>query len=367
MKAQDVIATLKANIPRFTDRFSDTLEVTALSQTAGVATAITSEPHGLGTGDLLNLTGALTPNVITSLTRAGAVASAVTALPHDLSEGFQSDIPIEGAAETEYNGMFPLLDVPNRLNFSFTVPDAGATTASGAPILLEDRVRGYMGLHRITVTGDARFTYPVNPAIASPAKKVSPTDIISARTLPRIAGAASLEDAVESYTEQTQSSDLWIYVVPGQVTVRGSRFDLNTVQQSTSRGADVRQLLIARIALYVFSPVSGSITRRAERDDMEEIFAAITRSIGGMEFPTYLACDEAHNLMFASHEPVAREKDPINAYIHAFNFEQAMYLGRGDLADQSASVAFRDIYLDLTAAEATSGVTGNVDLDDEPL
>ena len=127
----DIIKQLIAVLPALTDKFSDQFALASLTQTAGLVTATTTTAHGLVTGDFVNISGAIAPINVTNLVRNGNIVTATTGEDHDLTLNFQETVEIVGAIETEYNGTHPLLDVPNRRSFAYSIETAPPSPATG--------------------------------------------------------------------------------------------------------------------------------------------------------------------------------------------------------------------------------------------
>ena len=202
MKAEDIIKQLQAVLPTLTDLFSETISVSALTRSGTTVTATTSIAHGLTTGTGVTIAGAESPTTIASLTFLDGIATAITTTSHDLTEGFQdgnaTDSPLVavfGASEAEYNGLNPLLSVPNRTSFTYSLTGDPTSPATGMPVLLENFNAGYNGRHVITVINPTTFTYQITQAPNSPAQGT-----IEAHTSIRVSGAVNIEKARDSYT-----------------------------------------------------------------------------------------------------------------------------------------------------------------------
>lgn len=363
MKASDIVLTLKANLGRFTDHFSDVITVDSITQTGGVATVVTSGPHDLQTGAVVMITGALTPNPITSLSQVDGTATGVTAFPHDLTTNFQEEVTIQGAAEPEYNGTFDFIREPNRNTLEFKIDPSAPAVATGAPELLEDRATGYNGLFEISVVNATTFTYPVDAGIGSPAGQQpgAPT-IVHAGS--RIAAAANFDRAIRAYTAPDSQDDLWMFVVLGPQGASKARESQKDTVADTPRTGDPRQFYISVLHILVFVPERNEVSGAEARDLMHDIFPAITRSIAGLKFDNGLPSEEVDGLVYVDDDQF--DTDAVSAYVHRFTFEETAWISRCDQADGSINVAFRDIFADLSARNSDQSLTADVNLDTEP-
>ncbi len=100
---EEIIAQIKAVIPKYTDDFSTNLTVSSLVRSGSTVTATTTTAHTLIANDKVLVNGALSPTLISSLTRINGYAIAITSAPHPLSSGDES-VVISGATQGDYNG-----------------------------------------------------------------------------------------------------------------------------------------------------------------------------------------------------------------------------------------------------------------------
>ena len=123
------------------------LNVSSLTSSASVATAITSIPHGYSIGQSVTISGA-TPNAyngtkvitsvpltsinVTQIIRTGSVATATTSSPHNYSTG--DVVTISGATPSGYNGTFVVTVYSNPNEFTYNVSSTLTTPATGTII-----------------------------------------------------------------------------------------------------------------------------------------------------------------------------------------------------------------------------------------
>jgi len=359
MKAADVVQQLALRLPQHTDKFTTNVSVTSLTQSGGVATAETSTAHGLTVGAQVNIAGAKVPLVISSLARSGTVGTLVTSTPHDLSEGYSTTVETTGATEVEFNGTFTLRTVPDRYTVTFTMADAGATTATGSPLLLgaTNYLNQYNGLHEVASVPDTtHFTFTVPATVGSPAYGT-----IAARTLPRVSAVVSEEVVLDAYTKQGPDK-LWAFVVLGDVTANRSRQTETDAVQDTQRGQYYRAQLIQPMSVYVIVPSALENAARSARDLCEELLQPITQSILFKRFSTYLTVNQRGPLQFVGHGFAAYSRA---YYMHAYEFQQLADLTFEDTVGYDDDVAFRDIGLSLTPQQGNQVevLTASINLD----
>jgi len=360
MKASDIVQHLAAVLPKYTNKFTRNVAVSALSQVAGVATA-TATAHGLVVGDQANIQGAKPPIPITTLTRSGTTGTMITAVAHDLTAYTGATVEIEGAVEANFNGTFTILTVPDRYTITFTMVDSGATTATGTPVLLNgaNYLNQYDGLREVLTVPDANtFTFAVNATTPSPAHGT-----IEARCLPQVSAVVSEEIIANAYTRQDAPTDLWAFVVLGDVVANRSR-DTNTDATSDVRTGDYfRQLIIQPMTIYVVVPSALENAARSARDLCEELLQPLTKSLLFKRFPTYLAVSDKGALQFTGHGFAGYAR---GYYMHAFQFEQMAELTFDDTIGYDDNVAFRDITIGITPQQGNQVevLTANINLDD---
>jgi len=167
MRASEVIQRLQRELPKITNLFSTQFSITSLTRSGSTVTAVTATDHNLVDDQEVLITGARELNPITSLTFSDGVVSAVTLNPHDLTVpssqqlkednlfGFNKAV-VDGAVETEYNGVFTVSASINRKNFSYLITGTPTTPATGTIVLEQDF--GYNGRFSVTVINLTTFT-----------------------------------------------------------------------------------------------------------------------------------------------------------------------------------------------------------------
>ncbi len=131
MKAEEVVALLQARLPLFTDKFSDSSDITSITNpSADTALATTALDHELAIGNSILIKGSESDVAITSFTRTLTTGTIITTTDHDITNGLLT-IETSGANEAEFNGTFTIKNVNNRREITVVIPDSGATTATG--------------------------------------------------------------------------------------------------------------------------------------------------------------------------------------------------------------------------------------------
>lgn len=359
MKAEDIIRQLQIALPKATNAFSDEIDIISLTSSGTTATAVTSSPHNLTTGDYVNVMGALTPNIITELTSADDVATAVTTDWHDLTEGWQQTVEITGADQAEYNGTNNLLTVPNRKTFTYEISGSPVSPATGTPIFWYNFPIGYNGWKEVTVIDSTTIEYDLERPFGSPA-----AGTIKMQTKARISGAVSVEKAADSYTKQNDGK-LWGFIVLSDMVANKSRTTRDDDIITVGKGEAYRQKIIHPFTIYVMVPATSTISSRAQRDSMEELLIPICSSILRVKFPTGFTEDPFSGVVFSNHGFYAYNNA---VYIHQFAFETQGWIVYDDTSSPDYNVAFRDIFVDyIKLTDDGILMTQHVNLDEEPL
>lgn len=362
MQSADIVSQLAFALPQFTDKFTTNFSITSLTRIGTTVTATTSAAHGLDVGNQVNVLGAQTPLSIATLTRAGAIGTLVTDNPHDMTENFSTEVEITDAVEAEFNGTFVLLTVPNRKTITFTMADAGPTTGTGSPLLLNgsSALQGYNGLKNVTATPTGTtFQYEITDStLFTPA-----SGTILARTEPRISASISEERLLDVYTRQP-AADLWAFVVLEDVFASKNRNIESDATDNIQRGDQYRQQIIQPFTVYIFIPTKAQIAGREARDDAEDLFRSVCRSLLFKPFASGLFAGAQGPVQFVNHGFIHYNSA---FYVHGYNFQQVVDITFKDTVGYDLDVAFRDIILNTGVSTGTEIMTANIDLDDEIL
>lgn len=369
MKAEQLIARLINVLPKYTDAFTNQVEIASIVVSGSDALVTTAVPHNLTTGNAVNITGVNTPIAEFTLTQFGGIATCETAQPHDFTlnprDGSQYHpfANITGANESGYNGKFKLLSVPNRNKFTFPVNPATPSPATGTIFVADGKERGFNGYQAaITVVDPSTFTYPLNNGIPPQAGF---GDEMQAQSGFRISGSDTIERVIDAYTKQAPSNS-WGFIVLGQGQVSRNRDIDNDADYTWSSGQEYRQRLIQPFNFYVFEPVSEKITGMAARDKMQDLLPAICRALLGYKVEEDFTEEQTYRITLISHGIFSYNEA---FYVHRFDFENVLDITYDDTAaGDDIDVAFRDIAGNISESEAlelTEPLTFLVNLDDE--
>ncbi len=364
MKAEDIIKALVSKLPFLTTKFNATATIDSITSSGLVATATVAAGHGLADGELITVTGAISPITVASITRTGTTAIVVTNTNHDftlspreIAQGFTQNVILSGANEAEFNGTFKLVAVDNRKTFTIAVADSGALTVTGSPVLENGNSAfgGYNGSFNITVVSASVFTYPLLDTIPNAA-----TGAPISNNGHRITGAISIERFLDAYTKQT-TDDWWCVVVLGDVIASKGRQNTADSTDEFSDGQHYQQSITQPFGIYLIAPSKNVIAARPQRDEMEDEVPFVLQSLLLTKFDTGFAANKQNRVTFTAHGFYAYN-GPV--YIHEITFEQNANLVFSDSIGNDLNVAFRDINLTMNTDLGNTQLTATTDLDE---
>lgn len=343
MKSEDIIKQLKVVLPEITDLFSDVFNITSLTYSAGLVTAVTDTAHNLSTGYHVNIVDATNPIDILSIERTGTEALVTTVTDHDLTlsnnDILRDDktVSLSGATEAEFNGTFKLKEVLNSREFKIVIADAGAVTVTGSPKLEDGSVLpGFNGRHEITVVNTTTFTYPVTVALAAIA---GGTPVVKHDV--RVSGAVDIDTALNAYTEHSDTK-LWAFVILGDVVASKNRNIQSDMIDTLTRTDGINQRIAQTFNILVIKDTSDYIGGLSARDLMEDVFLILNKSLVGVKFPTGLAASEQFIATFVEH---GFNGFNTSYYTHIFSYEMAADITFEDTVGYDHDVAFREFDL----------------------
>lgn len=376
MKAQDIVDTLSASIPLYTDGFSNSIGITSITVAGTTATVTTDAAHGLVEDQSVAVLGAEAPVQIDAGTFLRTVSSAtfetlqdhdLTLGPRDIAAGGKT-VTLSGATEAEFNGTFQLVKVVNRRKLIIAVADSGPTTISGAPIVENANGNVFNGL--VPATNLAATTFDYELPVAYPLDAV--VDNASAQISIRILSVLSIEQYLtDDYTAKSLN-DHTLVVQLGDVTQSKKRNEETDASDSSTGEYSFVPILIQPFAVYIIMNVTQDLTASQARDMVEEEFIpAVFRSVLRAKFGTGFSYDQ-YRATFTGHGVFAYSD--VNGknkaiYAHEVAFEQLAMLTRADTVGADDDVAMRDVSYVLTVDPGTGVDTldADIDLDEEPI
>lgn len=362
MKLSEIVYQLALRVPQFTQKLSEILTTSSVNANAGVVTVVTPTAHGFTTGNVILVNNVEVLHTVASTSVQNGQVYFVLNSDHDLTENFDFTVQLSGANQSAYNGVFPVVRVPNRRTFSISLPSGQTTAPTGTLLFHEFPEMGYNAPYPVTVVNPTTFTFTFNTSITQ-----SNMHLTIARGQ-RILGVPDLERAYELYTTK-QMNKYYAFVAMEIATVSKDRNIYNDSLQSLAATTDLRQLLIEPFSVYVFTPTTENMSAVPQIDDCyTEIRNALIKSIVGLKLDTDLWASPYSGAYLTGHGLIAYTK---NLYIHQYRFETTKEITFNDSSaadyNNNPSRAFRDIYFQMSQELESSLMTDHINLDDEPL
>jgi hypothetical protein len=365
VKLSSVVTQLSLLLPQLTDKLTTDVPITSLTRSGTTMTAQCGKAHGLTPGKAVAIVGAVETIPLASFTRTGTAGTITTTTDHDLTTKVASTVTTSGAVEAEFNGTFTVIQFVNRQTITVTMANAGPAAATGSPVLegAESALRRYDSTYAVLETPTpSSFTF-THAATTLP----DPIGTITARVRPRISSGVDLDAITAAYTEQA-SGTFWLFASLEDVVASKSRHIGSDAVDNHPDGTFYRQQVIQPLSLYLFVPVDDTIAGAQGRDEAEDLFRAICRSVLASKFDSGLFVGSQGAIQFVSHGMVGYNGA---VYVHQFSFQQVVDLYFEDTVGPDLDVAFRDLnftqFPDLDGGTGLANLTAMLDLDDTPL
>jgi len=315
----DILTHLQKYVPVLSSRFSTNLDITAVIVDGDPQVLrITDTLHGLSAGDPVVLSRGRVDNPITAAVYNSAddTIRFTTSLPHDLTEDYINieTITLEGFTDSQFNGEFPLLSVPDRKTFE--ISGTSQPVLNGNEVLREIREIGINGLKNITRVID-QDTYEIDLiGIAELTPGTVPPGYIRSKDF-RIAVAVDADRAVSLYTPVASKDELWMYVIMGGSVTSKSRTLKNDANQLNVAGQTDRPLNINTFSIVVFYPTANETAAAlAVKLSYDEIYQLMLSVASGISFDDFGNTEYLTSLI--GHDAGRYDKA---YYSHVYDFE----------------------------------------------
>lgn len=332
MKLKDVVTQIQLILPKYTTLLSDSLTISDIVASSGTAT-ITSALHNLTTNDPITITNVSVKTPIDSVSQSGNLFTFTTTTPHDLTFGWHETVTLQGFTDSAWNDTaLTLIAVSDRNTFTVrsvnTIP-----TLNTNEILFENRVDGVNGRYQVTVVNSSTFTIS-GSFIDGDYSGGSIDENV------RVAGAVTIERAMEQYTEQ-RVADLWAFVVMDDVDVSKDRNAFNDATATKTASDDIRMKLIDGFSVTFVANTTEQIAAVTALDNCRhDLLLPILKTVYGARFDTGLT-GSADYVVVPTGAGVASYDKAILAY--TYTFESVFETTIDDGVEESDNRAFRDI------------------------
>lgn len=372
MKLAPLIQQLLKYLPKYSDKFGDEVEISAVA-IAGTTVTITT-----GSAYTFSKNNVYISNVLEGETIIGSSfdsdtkeLTCQTANDHGLTlamniktkEKTPLTVDLVNNTDTNLNGEFPLLDVPNRNLFVLQLPDT-VTTATPDGAVVNYASSRLSGLFNITPIDATNFSYE----ISSDASNVVPvtTSAMKANGNLRISGAANADRAIESYTLKTSKSNdtskFWAFIVPGNQELNKSRNILNSAGAMINKNADPRLELLEEFDIIIFANTATQLSARKAWDEIQEVKLAIFKAFFGFPVIDQYNVNQQYLYIFTT----ANQLIYNSAYLaYSFTFQAQYDVTLSDMFTDYDYVPFRNINESLTFGNDEEMLV-DINLDDNP-
>jgi hypothetical protein len=333
MKLTEVVLQLQAILPKFTDYFSETISVTSIIASGGVA-VINAVGHLLLNGKPVTISDVAINNVIDSVSQDGLIFTYTTVLTHDLSLDFPGyeNVVLGGFTDGSWNNSFKLIDVPNGNTFKVQSTNI-LPTLNGNEYLTEVRADGINGRFAATVIDADHFSVSGDFLDGDYSTGTVKKSV-------RIAGSVTIERALEQYTEQLED-DLWMFVTMSDATVSKNRNALNDATATITSGEDIRTRIIDGFSVFIVKNTTDEIAAVESLDiARHDLLNPITKTLFGARFSTGLFDSGDFVTILTGHNFVEYTKA---TFVYQYNFEFVNDMTQNDAVDVEDTKAFREI------------------------
>lgn len=319
MKIRDIERHLRINIPRFTTRFHEWINISSFAVSSGVATIETAAAHNFLAGAEILLNGVTFVNPLNGITHDGlGNATATTSYPNDLSFyvdtlQYSHNTTVELlSSETDFNGTFDIVQVFDRRNFVFSVPTTAPLYNSATVELYERDLPALNGVFSVLNVIDSthfRVSMPTVNDFTAPAgaKTVAMKNI-------RIAGEISAEHAYEAYTAQP-AGKYWMFLIAGDTVVSRDRNVQTDFQYRHTANSDYWQETSEPFSVLVFIPSSNMLTPVDAQDECRnELKSYLIKNLCAY-FPQKLYDNSYRGIFFISDGMQGYNK---SVYVHEY-------------------------------------------------
>ncbi len=354
MKLTEVVTQLQLLMPQFTDLFSNTLNVTSIVASGGVA-SINADTHGLLTNDPVTISEISQENPIISVSRDGLLFTFETSINHDLTldDPNYETVTIGGFTDSVWNDSFSLVGIPDRTNFIVQSTNPNLPILNSNEYLAEIRIDGINGRYPVTVLDVDNFTVSGN---------FEDGDYLGGtiKTAVRIAGSVSIERAFEQYTKQIKE-DLWMFVTMNDAVTSKNRTAYNDAIATIAANEDIRTRLIDGFSVFLIMNVNDE-TAAVDAVDVcrHDLLSPICKSLFGARFSTGLSGAGDFAAILTGHNFVQYDRA---TFVYQYGFEFTNDLTLEDAVKNTDTRAFSEIdFTQVMGGDDTEDLTFDAEL-----
>lgn len=332
MKLHDIVIQLHNILPIYTNRLSPVIDVLEVSVTSDTITVTCSEPHKMKTGDPVTIVNSLTHTAIDSVVTDGLTHTFTTATNHDLTLNYHTSVELNGFSDSDWNGSFELISVPNRVTFKVRSINS-EPVLNGLEYLLERRIDGINGIFPINYVDIDTFT-------CSGTFLASDYDIGNIYGKARISSAITIDRAIENYTEQ-KINDLWAFVTPENMIVSKERNNFSDALSLKNNSSDLRLTVVDGFSITLIANTSNQLSASNALDICKhDMFLPLMRTVYGAKFESGLSGNTTYKVI-PTKSFISEYNRAIMAY--TYSFEVPYQITGCDAVENFDTSAFKSI------------------------
>ena len=335
--AEQLVLRAREMLPEYSDIFSEYINVLSCDVVGGVATCVTSDPHGLSAGMSLSIFRSNRKNPISSIEYITTHDDGkqeykiILALEHDFTEKWQDVAIFKSPTNEDWNKGLDIFSVPSNTAIH-VLSDTNLPNTSGLEYVLESLEVGIEGDHNITSASGSEFTFDVE------IEDQTYTDMVI-RSNVRIFGAVNIERGIELYTKRELNKAVGIICVEGYETSK-DRNTMSDALHDRHSGQDYNIRIVEDFSFYVIFPTSDSLTGYLEYSKAsDQLILPLNKVFGNFVAPIG---------EIASNSPVIYAGCDIFSYERAYivvrhAFQCSYLLGPGNTGEIVRTRALREI------------------------
>lgn len=353
MKLLPLVLHGGVQLPRWTSRFSDTLDVSSIDVAAGdVVTLNCAAAHNVPVGQAIAvcIADAEVPNPITaaSVNTAGDIVI-TTAYPHNLSaspdpfwfKAYSKFAKVSGFSSALINGIRDLISTPDSTTFVIRPGGSVSSVVLTTNEVLLDRLEFEVtGWHKVTASTTSALTFPTPGSITRDYTITAPVVAMNIR----IYGATDHEAAVAQMTEPgaLQSQDrAHMFILPHQVRSRG-KFGLDDPTPADYYS----QTIDDGFTVLIFLPSAGDSAHVPSIDLAQgEIYGAVLKTFAGLKIMRSELCSPGRFVATFESHMGARHATHRAIYAHEYVFKAPFIIVNDDMLGPLESTIMDDIAL----------------------
>jgi len=360
MNIKGIVTHLGANIPKYTNEFSEyeNLVSGVIQFDKRTILATTATAHNLVIDNYVIITNAEVKNNISAIVVNDGIATITTLAEHDYNYNptLAQHFEIAGS-ETAWNGIHQIYNIPNRNEIQIELDETAPTTLG---YIWENRDLGANGISKILTTPTTTtFTYKIDDN----APGLPETELRNAEMTrgTRIAGVANPERAIKIYTETSAQRKPWLFVMLPDDTVSKDQHALSDAVATFDNSTSGRLRILNNFDVVAILPTTNLGGVEEIEKCNGDIKNALISTLFGLRSEENVDIESSYRAVYNGSATFGYDTA---TYIRMYSFQipEDITLSSTE-SDKPLSVALRDAVLKMTYNTTTQ--TTNINLDEE--